>query len=280
MILIADSGSTKTSWTLTEAGSQKSIQGPGLNPFFIDTASLTSEIGRVFKKLGSPKLSHIYFYGTGIIGEEQSRLINDILCKLSSPEQVIVKSDLQGAYHALFGMETGIAAILGTGASSGYFEKGKLMNQVPSLGFWLGDEGSGSDLGKRLIKAYLRKEMTAELISSFEDKFGSFERALVFQRIKEPRPNAWFASFTPFLKDNEDHPLINNLLEMAFDEFVEKTLVPYRINPLHKVGIVGSVAYYFEPFLRRSLAKYLDNEVVIMKDPMPGLIDFHVTNVQ
>ncbi len=282
MILIADSGSTKTTWCLTDGTSSAYHTGVGINPFFMDEPAIRQEIEKVavhFNSQGS--ITKICYYGTGIVNPEKAGFLKSILQKGFGVEDVLVNSDLTAAARALFGRGEGIAIILGTGTSSGYFSNDSLVNQIPSLGFWLGDEGSGSDLGKRLIKAYLRKEFGKKLLSNFETRYGKFDRIEVFSQIREnARVNAWFASFVPFLKEFEGESEINKLLEDAFSEFTEKAILPYRPQSDTPIGMVGSVAFHFEGLLRKVVSRYVDNELKIIQDPVPGLIEFHVTNVQ
>ncbi len=282
MILIADGGSTKTTWCLTDQRTSYEHTGMGINPYFLDETDIEKELREVFDSLNRPPvINQVFYYGTGIVNEEKAGLMERLIKKVFRPEEVKAFSDLFGAYRALFGNKTGLAGILGTGTSSGYFEQGTLSRQLPSLGFWLGDEGSGADLGKRFIKAYLRKELDAEITGRFEETYGSFDRLEVFRQIKEnSRVNAWFASFVPFLGANLENPGVNQLVESAFNELCEKAILPYKLMNDVPLGFVGSVAFYFEPLLRKVMAQYADNELKILQNPIPALIDFHVTNVQ
>ncbi|KPM46651.1 hypothetical protein [Jiulongibacter sediminis] len=274
MLLIADSGSTKTKWILQSKDQVMEYIGPGLNPYFVTDEFMSSELENVCEALKGPKPDYIGFYGTGVTDEEKSFRIQHLLNTQFGSENITVKSDIIGAGLSLLGMEKGVACILGTGAASARFEHGEIIEQQPSLGFWLGDEGSGSDLGKELVKAYLRSDL-GELQVEFEKEFGVFDRYSVFEKLNQPRPNAWFASFTPFLKRFEQERIMQDILNDRFDLFVSKNLMKYSLDVSQKIGFIGSVAFHFQETLTKVLRQYLDNEVLFEKDPIPGLLRFH-----
>lgn len=285
MLLIADSGSTKTKWILKSKNQKLEYVGPGLNPYFVSDEFIEDELGHVFKAFNEPAPVSIGFYGTGVTDQEKAKRIQRLLkAQFGSARNVLVKSDIMGAGLSLLGLDPGVACILGTGAATARFHGGEIVEQQPSLGFWLGDEGSGSDLGKEVVKAYLRKDL-GDLYTEFETRFGSFDRYAVFEKINQPRPNAWFASFTPFLKEFEEEQKIQSILNERFDLFASKNLVKYKMNHSERIGIIGSVAFHFQKPLSKVLRQYMDNELIFEQDPLPGLLNFHggatpVTNVQ
>jgi glucosamine kinase len=280
MILLADSGSTKTNWVLIDKDVRVDYTGIGLNPFSLTQMAIEDELYQVFRAFGNPQINVIRYYGAGVINHEQSEYLAELLNQVFRVKDIRVESDLTGAYRAMFGNGEGLTCILGTGTATGLYKDGKIINQIPSLGFWLGDEGSGADLGKRLIRCYLRKELSDHLLSDFETAYGLFDRLAVFERMKENnRVNAWFASFVPFLSQHIIEQEIYQLVSEAFNEFAEKSIVPYKLANYKQIGIVGSVAFCFEDILRKTLVKYSDCEVIILKDPIHALVDFHVTNV-
>ena len=164
-ILIADSGSTKTDWIVcnTETHYQARFATAGLNPCLMDDASITCLLAEevapqikttVFEASAdvetSASIAHVHFYGAGCRPdqiERMQRLIGSVLHATS----VSVASDLLGAAHALCGHEAGIVAILGTGSGSAVYNGECFTAQTPSLGYILGDEGSGAVLGRRLV---------------------------------------------------------------------------------------------------------------------------------
>jgi len=281
MKLIVDSGSTKAKWAIIDNGALEYIDTKGINPHFISIYEIELILHEVKSHCLKP-ITEIFFYGSGVTSKSLAKdLENQLKMFVSQEAKISIETDLYAACRALFGLEKGVACILGTGAATGLFDGKEIIDKVPSLGFWLGDEGSGADLGKRLIKSYLRKELSPEVIRSFEEDYGNFNREFVFDKIKtETRPNAFFALFCPFLKKHEHESGIIELVESAFDEFIEHHLLPYGINDDMKIGFVGSIAYYFSAALRKRMAIYFDNEIVILSNPIESLVKFHVTNVQ
>jgi glucosamine kinase len=281
MKLIVDSGSTKAKWAFIDNDKVSYLDTSGINPHFATEKDIVPILKEVNIHAIKP-IEEIYFYGSGVtsklLTESLENLFRMFVCREG---KITIETDLKGACIALFGMEVGIGCILGTGAATGLFNGNEVVNKIPSLGFWLGDEGSGADLGKRLIKAYLRKELSGELIVFFEEEYGSFNREFVFKKIEtESRVNAFFASFCLFLKKYEDKSEIVELLEIAFDEFIKHHLLNFEIDDDIKIGYVGSIAYNFKDILRKRMAMYFDNEIVILANPLESLVNFHVTNVQ
>ncbi|WP_341227816.1 hypothetical protein [uncultured Arcticibacterium sp.] len=280
MKLIADSGSTKTNWALCQGTSCRIFKTKGINLHFMSEEQVGEILTSVKLHFGEA-ISSILFYGAGVSSIDKIKVMSGYLNKyIDTSAEVHVFSDFLGACRALFGNGKGVASILGTGASSGVYDGIEIVVSVPSLGFWLGDEGSGSDLGKRLIKAYLRNELPPDLKDKFEIEFGSFKRDVIFEVLTKEKPNAYFAKFVPFLKSNLEDRWVSALVSKAFEEFVKHNLLKYNVNGDMKLGFVGSIAFYFQDLLKATLARYFDNDILILQDPMQALIDFHVTNVQ
>jgi glucosamine kinase len=281
MKLIADGGSTSTKWALIDGSSIEFFNSKGLNLHYISELEVVDALIELKSKLKKP-VTAIYFYGSGITSEYYRKQLIALLKEYINLEaKIFIDTDLIAACRALFGNEEGIAGILGTGASTCHFDGSRIKSRIPSLGFWLGDEGSGADLGKRLIKAYLRKELPEKLILSFENEFGKFDRDFIFEKMKnDSRPNTFFAKFSTFLKNNEDEIWVKELVSKAFEEFIQHNLLAYEISDDLKIGFVGSVAFHFSDLLKKLLAVYFDNEIVIIQNPIESLVNFHVTNVQ
>lgn len=281
MKLVVDSGSTKTKWGVVSGTFSKVFETSGINLHYLDDEAVLLNLREAKGQLDE-SIESIFFYGSGISSEEKvGRMTNLLKEGIALNAEIRVMSDFMGACHALFGSKSGIACILGTGASTGRYNGEKIIQTIPSLGFWIGDEGSGADLGKRLVKAYLRNELPDFLKYDFEIDFGSFDRQFVFEKLSSgKKPNAFFASFSHFLKKHEKNEFVISLLETAFEEFVKHHLLKYDVSPNEQIGFVGSVAFHFQDTLKRVMAMYFDNELLFIKDPIQALMDFHVTNVQ
>ncbi len=278
MILIADSGSTKTDWRMiASTGEISQARTIGFNPYFQDTDSIAIELAKSLKPLVSELVAEVYYYGTGC-GTESSCAIVQQAIQQVFPEAttVSVASDLLGAARALCGHEVGIACILGTGSNSCYYDGEQIGYQIPNLGFWLGDEGSGGNLGKTLVTNYLLKDLAPELEAKFDKRFPNTTRDLVLENAyKKPFPNRYFASFSKFLFDNRSHPQAYRLVYDSFDLFFQKYICKYPDYKQLKVHFTGSVAFYYSDILRQVANDKGVTVKNIMETPIAGLTLYH-----
>ncbi len=282
MILIAESGSTKTDWRLLNGKSVEGIvQTDGINPYF----QIKRQIIHLLKEQLEPHLvanvvTEIYYYGTGITDDYKRKIVAEALREVfKNAQKLEIESDVIAAARGLFGNSAGIACILGTGSNSCFFDGKKIRFQVPPLGFWLGDEGSGGHLGKQLILSYLHKEMSDKIRQLFEAKYGIFDRIPVIENAyQKPNPNRYFASFSPFLLENIEQPEIQKLIQNSFRLFFEKYLLKYPGIEQTPVGFVGSIAFYYRSFLEKEAAIHGIAIKQILKSPVDGLISFYTEN--
>lgn len=277
MIIIADSGSTKTDWCI---GSTKTdhqvVQTSGINPFH----QSAGEIGKVIAHTLVPQMGDtteitaIYFYGAGCT-PEKSEIVKQAL-QLSFPQaEISVESDLLGAAHALCGHDTGIACILGTGSNSCAYDGTKITNQVSPLGYILGDEGSGAVLGKRFISDCLKHQLPDDLTRQFLKEYELTSAQILDKVYRQPLANRFLASLTPFLSAHKDVAEIHALLLSCFTDFFQRNVMHYSPgNSL--VHFTGSIAYYFQEEVREAANRLNIKTGKIIKSPMEGLIDYHL----
>lgn len=278
MILIADSGSTKTDWRILDQNEViVQTQTVGFNPYYQDADSIANELKANLLPLSTKEVKQVFYYGTGVTNEEKAGVIKEaILQVFPTCGHIEAQSDVVGAARAACGRSAGIACILGTGSNSIYFDGEKTDFQIPPLGFWLGDEGSGGHLGKTLLLSYLHKEMPLEIRAKFEQKFGIMDRLTVLENAyHKPFPNRYFASFSKFLFDNLEDDFCRNLVENCFEQFFQKYILKYPMCHETTVNFVGSVAFYYKDLL----TKVVDNQGIkvgkILKSPIDGLVEFH-----
>lgn len=282
MILIAESGSTKTDWRLISSdGTISQAKTIGFNPYYQDSDAISNELANTLLHAVDEEVTDIFYYGTGITNEEKANVLKVAFSKIfPQAENVEVSNDMLAAARALCGHQSGIACILGTGSNSCFFDGQKMAFQVPPLGFWLGDEGSGGHLGKLLVLSYLHKELPEELRERFEKRFGAKDRLEIMENAyQKPFPNRYFASFSKFLFDNRNHPFTYELISGAFASFFNKYLLKYPQIQAQKVHFTGSVAFYYSDILRKVAQ---DNNIsvgVIMETPIAGLTLFHQNKV-
>lgn len=278
MILIADSGSTKTDWRILDQNEViAETQTVGFNPYYQDADSIANELKINLLPLCTQEVTHVFYYGTGVTNEEKAGIVKYAILKVfPTCQQVEAQSDVVGAARAACGKTAGIACILGTGSNSIYFDGEKTGFQVPPLGFWLGDEGSGGHLGKSLLLSYLHKEIPPEMRAKFEGKYGVMDRLMVLENAyHKPFPNRYFASFSRFLFDNLEDDFCRNLVENCFLQFFQKYILKYPMCHETTINFVGSVAFYY----RDLLTKVADSQAIkvgkVLKSPIDGLVEFH-----
>lgn len=278
-ILIADSGSTKTEWRLIQANQPAvAIRTDGLNPYFQDESqlrqTLQTQLLPQLPALTTP--TEIYFYGTGCTGPATNdRISRAIQASLPGDLTVNIASDMLGAARGGAGHEPGIICILGTGSNACFFDGHQITTPSYSLGFWLGDEGSGGNLGKRFVTAFLHGQLPANLHEAFTRQYGLDRLSVLDHAYNQPYPNRYFALFAPFLSENRQTAFIQQLVRSAFTEFIQLyvcRLPDYKRYPIH---FVGSVAFHFADWLRELL---LENDLQpgrFEQGPIKGLITYH-----
>lgn len=276
MIGVVDSGSTKAHWVFLEQGAKVAeFFTLGLNPNATSGEVLQEEIASVRSKLANANdLTELFFYGSGCFYPHGSAIVKEALNIVFPNTLISVESDLLAAGIALYSNGEGVAAILGTGASCCYFRGGTIVGMAPSLGYILGDEGSGAFLGKRLLKAYFYNHMPADLVADFQQTFDS--QKLLFDLYHATSPSGYLASFVTFLVKHKAHPFVDELVFSAFDQFFV-----YVVNPLCKeynaseLGVVGSIGFEFHDVIKRVTTLHGIRLIAPIQYPMKALLAFH-----
>ncbi|MBQ9591278.1 MAG: ATPase [Paludibacteraceae bacterium] len=278
MILIADSGSTKTDWRLIDLGNENRTSGfvsSGINPYYESEDEIISKLkGEVLPFVGDADLDEIRFYGAGCT-EVKKEMMNSVLRSVLGDAQISVESDLMAAAHALLGRETGIACILGTGSNSCFYDGERILDNVSPLGFILGDEGSGAVLGKQFIGDLLKKQLPQDLSDIFWQSFPDLKQSDVIERVyRKPFPNRYLAQFTRFLGEHRDYEYVRHLLTNSFKAFLRRNVMQYDYQN-YQTHFVGSVAAVFEDELREAADDCSVMVGQVMRTPMEGLIRFY-----
>lgn len=277
MILLADSGSTKTDWALAHNGSLvKQITTEGINPFF----QTEEEISRIVHERLIPALDgamphEVHFYGAGCAFPGKNRLVEQAITR-HLPVPVEIGSDLLGAARSLCGRRPGIACIMGTGSNSCYYDGQTIAANVSPLGYVLGDEGSGAVLGRLLVGDCLKNQLPAPLKEAFFRRFDLTPQLILEQVYKQPFPNRFLASLSPFLIEHIDEPCIHRLVLNSFKSFFTRNVMQYDYRGV-KVHFTGSIAYYYREVLDEA-ARALQIELGhIVRSPLEGLVTYHST---
>ena len=277
MILLADSGSTKTSWYFSKGRNHSEyISTGGINPFFRTTENIIEELEKdLVPKIGS-NILEIHFYGAGIINEEKGEVVKLALQKVFPLAQIEVQSDLLAAARATCKNEKGIACILGTGSNSCLYDGEKIVEHIPPLGFILGDEGSGAILGRKLVSDYLKGIIPEFLGLKFQKKFKLNYSGFLESVYQKEKPNKFLAQFVPFLYENINEKYCRKLVENSFDEFIQRNIKQYTNFNEQEINFIGSVAYYFGEQLKLVLNNNKIKLGTILKEPLEGLAQYHL----
>jgi N-acetylglucosamine kinase-like BadF-type ATPase len=274
--LIADSGATKCEWLLLNNGKKKSIFTIGISPYFLNGGQITELLQKdLMPKLKNVEVDEVHFYGTGLSNPNNAKIICKTLEQLFKAGKVTANTDMLGAARALCGKNKGIACILGTGANSCYYNGNKIVKNTPSLGYVLGDEGSGAYLGKKVIQYYLYNTFDEDLLASFDAKFITTRDEILDNVYKQPLPNRYLASFAIFLAENRGHYMIENIIEDGLNDFFFNHLYKYRESWTLPLNFIGSVAFGFKDVLQELCNSYELELGKVLKNPMSGLAEFH-----
>ena len=278
MILIADSGSTKTDWCVVENGQPiQQISTKGINPFFQSEEEISNEIATsLLPQLKTNALDAVYFYGAGCGFPDKIAMVHRAITKhLQIKREVEVNTDMLAVAHGLCQHEAGIACIMGTGSNSCYYDGKQIVSNVSPLGFILGDEGSGAVLGKLLVGDILKNQMTPELKEKFLKQFGLTPADIIDHVYRKPFPNRFLASLSPFLAQNINEPCIHALVLGSFKSFLKRNVMQYENFRNSKVHFIGSVAFYYKTILAEAAQEMNIQLGTIIKSPMEGLIKYH-----
>ena len=284
MILIADSGSTKTSWRYIDNENQISqAHTIGFNPYFESVESISNEIIKslVPQLPDVANILQVFYYGTGCGQEIQRNNMKNAL-QICFPDAIIfVAEDMLAAARGLCGKEAGIVCILGTGSNSCFYDGEKITIIKGGLGIMLGDEGSGAALGKQLLKDYLDESLPIDIKTKFEKRFkltADTAKTEIFENVySKPYPNRYLASFAKFLFDNKHDFYCSKIINQCFLLFFENTISKYSNNKTYKIHFTGSIAFYFSGYLRQIANEQGFTIGNIAEEPIAGLSLYHIS---
>lgn len=288
MILIVESGATKTAWrAVCDDGSVRSAQTDGLSPTCLDMEHTRDIIRKAVPELNPEgcHVSDIFFYGAGIVSPESSASISQALEMWCPLAQIHFYSDILAAARALFGDGSGVVAIMGTGSNSCLYECGEIKKNIRPGGFILGDEGSGVWLGREFLSDFVKGLLPDDLEEAFVKEYGLDYAQIVRKVYKEQAAAAFMASLAPFILTHRGHEYVVGLLERCIDSFLRRALSRYASYasdpvPAHKVGVVGSFGCACEDVLRAIGERYDLEFVKFIKSPVDELVAYHMKNRQ
>lgn len=278
MTLIIDCGSTKAEWVVLDGKNVvKRFITNGFNPNFSDNEIIRKTIEDAKNAIDNQNVKRIVFYGSGCGNDANQNKVAMIFAMVFKINDIEVYPDTLGACHALFGRNRGIACILGTGSNACHYDGNKITQGIVSLGFMLGDEGSGCHIGKRIVHDYFIGIMPQDLREKFDEKYHLDRETLLKNVYHGEAPSRYLAEFARFAMENIESQYVKKTVGECFEEFIKDYLKPYAelADMSDSVAFVGSVAFAFQGILLQVLENHNIKCSKILKNPMDGLIDYY-----
>lgn len=274
MILTADGGSTKCDWALADDEDVRYLSTRGLNPFACDDETIARILdSELLPCLDATRIEAVYFYGAGCIFDGAERTARALGARFAGAH-IEVESDMAGAARALYGNSSGIAAILGTGSNSCLYDGSRIVRNVPPLGYILGDEGSGANIGRTVVADILKGLAGDRVREMLYQECGTSYARIIEHVYRRPEANRYLAGFARFAARHLDLPPIRAAVERSFDAFVERNLMQYPVGE-YPIGFVGSIAHFFREPLTSALARRSLSPQAIMRRPIEALARYH-----
>lgn len=277
MILVADSGSSKTDWLLSIPQQEPiSFKTAGLNPYFLTEKEITKIIHDQVPDMVAyaDNIEEIYFFGAGCSSPDRHEIVSNAISQLFGRAFISVDSDLLGCAYATCGREKGICCVMGTGSNISFFDGENIHDGQHGLGFVLGDEGSGTWFGKALITDFLYGNMPADVSQKFDKAYGLNKEIVIKNVYQKPNANTYLASFSRFISEIKSTPYGQSLLERGLQEFIETNIKSYPEYHRYKCHFVGSIAYTFSEELTALCHQQGVKTGKIIKQPINDLMAF------
>jgi glucosamine kinase len=274
MILIADSGSSKTDWALLNGTEVQYLRTEGLNPRQKTRDEIVAVLQKEIPRSKADAIQKIYFYGAGCSGSSGKQVIADAICSVFPRAEIEISTDLHGAALGLFGRSNGIIAILGTGSNCGFWDGETIKVQPVSLGYLLGDEGSGFHIGKLIAEFYLKKNMPPALSLKLEERYALSSEDLITQLYQQKKPNVYLARLSHFASENRSDEFIKALLDESFGLFFRDYITKLPNAAERRIKITGSIASTFESEIKNTAWKFGCQVSSVTQSPINGLADY------
>lgn len=275
MIIVADSGSSKTDWMVYSPNEIQSFSTQGINPYFLNAHDILKILSKN-KGLGiiADTVKEVYFFGAGCSSPDKHEIVSNGLSSFFTKAFVSVDHDLIGSAYATCGNEEGLACILGTGSNISYFDGHNLHTSNHGLGYVLGDEGAGTFFGRKVLVSYLYGTMPEDLRESFSKAHEITKDIIINNIYQKPFPNSYLAAFSRFMINHKSHSFIQQMLKDGFQEFVDTNIKDYKMYKAIPCNFVGSIAFYYQDELREVCAKNQIKVGKIIQKPIEGIFEY------
>lgn len=283
MILIVDSGATKSDWiALDEKGNKLFMtQTLGLSPEVLTRSVIEDRLANNFElSKNKDVVSRLYFYGAGCGTDRMKKFLKEIFNEFFPNAKTEVREDTYAAIYSTTKIgHQGIVCILGTGSNCSYYDGHQLFQKVTSLGYIPMDDGSGNYFGRKLIRDYYFHKMPQDLGMKFAKEYDLEADVIKENLYKQPNPNTYLATFARFMIENKDHPYCKGVIDKGFQQFINNYIMQFELATKVPVHFVGSIAHYLKDELTTILERNDLIVGVIRQRPIEGLVEFHVENL-
>ena len=276
MIFIVESGSTKSDWILLNNKSTFEYSTMGYNPCFHSTSEIINSLKSCKEILDvSKNITKVFFYGAGCSSEKMNRVVEKALVSIFENAKIVVDHDLKACAYATYRGGNSISCILGTGSNSCFFNGEDFRDQIPALGYVLGDEGSGSYFGKKLLSSFLYNHLPKEVHQDFVSKYNLNSEKIIEAVYVNGNANVYLASFMPFIASHKDNTYIKEMIKDGFKHFINIHVKCYNEYQNSEVHFVGSISSVFEEQLREAAKEMQIKLGQIIRKPAKGLVEYH-----
>jgi glucosamine kinase len=280
VILIAESGATKTDWTICENGQiYKSVQTHGISPNYMKEADIISAVASDWQDysidLVTYKVSKIYFYGTGCGNPTADKVILDALNQVFKNIPIEINNDILASARSLCQREAGLVCILGTGSNSCYYDGENIVENRPAPGYVLGDYGSGAHIGITFLKALLEGDLSDEVLAHYHSEIRHDYETIITNVYRQSAPSKYLASFAAFVGKYREMEEMKVIILECFQAFMARNVLKYQKAKTVPINFVGSIAHHFEKELKVILEQ---NHLIlgrIVQSPSAGLVNYH-----
>jgi len=277
MILIVDSGSTKCSWALCNEKGEiiNRYHTAGFNPKFNTYDSILKEMNESSLSDIKEMVTEVYFYGAGCSTEKKNKVIFDPLNSFFNIDKIYIRHDLEAALKATYKGVPIISCILGTGSNSCIFNGTTIFENAPSLGYILGDEGSGNFFGKKLVNLYVNNILSESIVEKFENWTNEKKEDIIENIYSLQRPNLYLATFFRFMYENKEEEIFDNIFKNGIQYFFDLHIKCFENYKDYPLTFVGSVAYYLSDYINEVAQKEGIKIQEIISSPIENLVKEH-----
>lgn len=282
MIAIIDSGSTKTDWRILDKNGKEcfSTRTIGLNPYFLTAENILLEIQKNEGLVRfAPEISHSFFYGAGCSATHYKNRVKEALDEIFSSSKNVVEHDLLAAAYACYEDKPIITCILGTGSNSCFFDGKEVREETPSLAYILGDEGSGSYIGKRVLRYYFLNKMPKNIAEVFRYQFSLTINQVNKNVYNNPYANAYLASFNRFVVEHKHEPFFQRIIYDSLKDFIINQILVYPEARYVDLNFIGSIAHFYEDMLAVVTSEFQLKIGKIIQKPIENLVNYHIKHI-